>query len=289
MFKLTKIKIIIFAAFLLVNAFLIGAYIMNSKSSRAIRAEVLAEVGEILASKNITVTADIFPIIPAHLPLYMSKNELSNKENIAAHLLGTDNFMVEPNRFVNGDKAMTINGGHFSFYTCKLDEADIKLLGKPLDFWAKMKAKKAIKAANLWTSQTKFTSSKADSASKQIIVKLADYLDSYPVVDSSLVVWAGTTETKDKLTKTEITRIDGYNWLNTTYKKIPNSETKLKTLTEVLIDFADVHDANEHLIITGIEFGYIVGERVPEKVEREVDIGIKISYPDGAFCLSAIY
>jgi len=286
--KLTKLKIIIFVAFLLVNAFLISAYIIHSKSSRAIRAEVLGEVGAILATKNIVVTADFFPVIPSHLPLYMSKNELSNKENIAAHLLGTDNFMVEPNHFKNGDKELTINGGHYSFFTGNIAQDDLQILSKPMDFWAKARTKKAIKAAGLWTSNTKFISTKPDSASKQTIVKLADYLDGYPVVDSSLVVWAGLCETKDISDKTVVTRIDGYNWLNTTYQKIPNSETKLKTLTEILIDFADIHDANEHLIITGIEFGYIVGERVPEIVEREVDIGIKISYPEGAFCLSAI-
>jgi len=284
----SKIKIIIFAAFLLINAFLIGTYIIHSKTSRALRAEVLAECGEILKSKNITVTADEFPIIPSHLPLYMSQNALDTKETIASHLLGSDNFMVEPNRFQNGDKELTVNGGHFSFYLTKIDQENLKLLGKPQAFWAKAGAKKAIKSANLWTGKTKTIKVQPDNSSNQTIVKLSDKIEGYPVVDSLLIVWCGTDETKDIADKTVITRIDGYNWLNTTYKKIPGISAGLKSITEILKDFAATHDASEVLVINNIEFGYIVGERAGDIIEKQVDIGIKITYDGGAFCISAI-
>lgn len=286
--KLSKIKIIAIAIFLLINAVLIGAYIINNKSSRSVRAEVMAEVGEILAAKNISVTADKFPIIPSNLPTYMSINAFGSKETIAAHLLGSDNFMSEPNRFLNDDASVVINGGHFIYRPLKLDEDDLKSLGKPQNFWAKRRAKAEIKAASLWSGKTKFMSSQKDKDSEQAIFKLYEVLGDYPVVDSGLVVWAGASESKEIADRTLITRIDGYNWLNTTYKKIPDSQARLKTLAEILIDCANSHNANNPLVITNIEFGYIAGERVPDIIEKELDIGIKISYDGGAFCLSAI-
>jgi len=285
---MTKIKIIIIALFLIANAIWIYMYISSSGASRTLRADTMAQIGQTLSDSGITVTADTFPVIPSSMPLYNATNELSDKQSIANMVLGSDNYMLEPDHFQTKTQDLVVDGGRLDFLPVILDADTTNLLVTPQSFWAKLKVKSAMKSAGLWTSKSAILSTENASDSKQLIATVSDKLDGYDVVDSYAKIWVGREKTKDITDTTIVTKISGFNWLDTTYTKIPNSDVQLMSLTDILTKYAQGHDKTQPLTITAVDFGYLVGERAPDVVTKQVDIGLKITTDQGVAYISAI-
>jgi len=285
---LRKIGITIIIVFILVNFILFGIYIVNSGTSRQVRASVMSSIGDTLSAANITITADKFPVLPATLPIYSATNALSDKTSIANAILGPSNYMLAPNQFENNNEDLIVNGGSFNYSPIGLDDNTLQKLIKPQTFFAELQAKSVLKQSNLWTSTSKFTATQNDANSKQTILTVSDMLGKYQVLDSYEKVWVGTDKTKDIRNRIIVTQINGYNWLNTTYKQEPDSDKRILSIAEVLTKFANSRTDSTPMTITEIDFGYLVGERAPDSKTVDTDIGLKIVTNQGVTFLSCL-
>lgn len=238
-----RVKTILIILFLCTDIFLLATYLTSKYASSTISPEVIESTVKVLKNNGITVDASI---IPQKIPGVMhaeAENVVSDYEEFAKKVLGTDFSPVEFGYESLAGK-LTFFGDRFNFVknpaldaiTDTIPVTDAKM-AKDITISSLQQLGFCLDNADITTKDT----------DKGYTVTLKNRANSLTIFNSQVVI---------ELSKSGITSVSGI-WFNEI--ESPNSNNNIKSITSALIDF--IPDVKTPAEITEIELGYNIFDK----------------------------
>lgn len=235
-----RIKTILIVLFLFTDIFLASSILTSEKKKTELSPDVIDATVQILKGKNIILDKSVIPGKTASAHVLQADNAVTDYTSFAKLILGEDCSKKDGDTYASDKGEISFSGDSFSFNAISDSKPSETLTQKS-----------AQKNAFSFLKELGFnmSTSKALSVSeKEGIwhIKIRDFAEKRPVFSSEINV---------SVSDSGILSLSG-SWFN--QKEIREQDSSLKSITGILIDFAEEYAGGKLYKITGLELGYSV-------------------------------